>query len=162
LSVKQAARCKRTPFTPTVAVVVNAGNEIWIAGQFREVASSHGWSPFDEDLRCGHSNVGFTLMKIAPRQFRKVLTALERYGVLPLSDSYLPSAVSLLAGESVSGSWWGHPKAHEIFRGINQLGETPDVLSTKLLSGKVTFVHRRLWRDFLSIAAAGESWQTRG
>jgi hypothetical protein len=101
-------------------------------------------------------------VKIASREFRDVWTALHKYGVLLLSDKCLPNAVSLLAGEPVNGSWWAHPKGQKIFHGINHLIDAPDVLAAKLLSRKVTLIDRRLWRDFLSIASAGESWQIRG
>ena len=57
------------------------------------------------------------------------------------------------------GSWWSDPAAHEIFA-VNQLLEDhPDVLITKLISGKVTFVHRKLWPQLLAVATARESWQ---
>jgi hypothetical protein len=36
------------------------------------------------------------------------------------------------------------------------------VLLAKLLSGKVTMVHRRLWPALLTVASAREPWQTEG
>lgn len=58
---------------------------------------------------------------------------------------------TLAAGAPIRGSWWGHAKAGEIFAVLERLAEHPDVLLTKLVSGKDTFVHRRLWP---SLAAA--------
>jgi len=83
-------------------------------------------------------------------------------GLLLESDHHLPSVVGVVAGNRIKGSWWGHPKGREIWRELNELGERDDVLTTRLISGKVTFVHRRLWPDFFAIAVSRESWQTKG
>jgi len=101
-------------------------------------------------------------VKTAARDFRQVLDTLQSLGLLLLTDARLPSAAAILAGETISGSWWSHPRAREIFIGLNKLEAHPDVLITKLVSGKVTFLHRELWSDLLSIAAARERWQMRG
>jgi hypothetical protein len=88
--------------------------------------------------------------------------ALRKNGLLMLSDPALPSVVRLIAGPGVKGSWWGHPKGHEIFRKLEWFESDPDVLATRLVSGKVTFLHRRLWADFISAATAREKWQLEG
>lgn len=49
--------------------------------------------------------------------------------------------------------------AQTIFDVNERLEDHPDVLITKLVSDKVTFVHRKLWPDILAIAAAREPWQ---
>jgi len=36
------------------------------------------------------------------------------------------------------------------------------VIVTKLISGKVTYVHRKLWPAVLTVGTAGESWQLGG
>ena len=38
----------------------------------------------------------------------------------------------------------------------------PDVLLVKLVSGKITLVHRPLWTAILAIGSAREPWQMRG
>ncbi len=91
-----------------------------------------------------------------------MLKTLQSLRLLLLTDTRLPSAAAILAGETISGSWWSHPRAREIFIGLNKLEAHPDVLTTKLVSGKVTFLHRELWNDLLSIAAARDGWQMRG
>jgi hypothetical protein len=98
-------------------------------------------------------------VKIAERDFRRVLAALKKHGVLLETDAQLPSVASLLAGEPIRGSWWSHRRAQDIFIGLNQLADHEDVLFTKLISRKVTLVHRNLWPDFLSVACAREPWQ---
>ncbi len=90
-----------------------------------------------------------------------ILEALERWGILLESDPALPSVVSLIVGGPVRGSWWGHPLGEAIYQVCDQLADHPDVMITKLVSGKVTFVHRRLWPAIVAIACAGEPWQRR-
>jgi len=65
-------------------------------------------------------------------------------------------------GKPIRGSWWGHPKAHDIFRVVCRIADHPDVAVTKLISGKVTFVHRKLWLALLAIGMAREPWQMKG
>lgn len=96
------------------------------------------------------------------RSAKRVHTALEEQGLLLLTDPKLPSLAGLVAGEPVGGSWWGHPKGHEIFRVGEELGDHPDALLVKLVSGKGTFVHRRLWPALLAVATAREPWQIAG
>jgi len=92
----------------------------------------------------------------------RLLGALERHGLLLRQDKALPSAVTLLAGEPHSGSWWSHPQARLMFRVLSQFADHPDVLVTKLLSGKDTFVHRTLWPALLAVSQADEPWQLQG
>ena len=96
------------------------------------------------------------------RAAARALRELERHGLLLVTDARLPSLVALVAGEPVRGSWWGHPQAHQIYAAAIQLEDHPDVAAVKLVSGKVTFVHRRLWPALLAVATARERWQMRG
>ena len=49
-----------------------------------------------------------------------------------------------------------------IFKTSNYLVDHPRVISTKLVSGKVTFVHQRLWPALIVIGRAREPWQMSG
>jgi len=91
-----------------------------------------------------------------------ILQALSRHGLLLKQDKRLPSVVTLVTGEALRTSWWSHPEAREIFAILSELSEHPDVLFSKLLLGKDTLVHRRLWPAFLAVARASEGWQRRG
>jgi hypothetical protein len=91
-----------------------------------------------------------------------LLAALEQHGLLLLSDAELPSVVSLVAGAPIRGSWWGHARGGDIYRLSNELAESTDVMMAKLVSAKVTFVHRRLWPALVGVGQARESWQTDG
>ena len=57
------------------------------------------------------------------------------------------------------GSWWSHPSAQIIFQVNERLEDDEDVLITKLVSGKVTFVHRSIWSEVVAIGRAREPWQ---
>jgi hypothetical protein len=85
--------------------------------------------------------------------------ALAKYGLLLLQDKKLPSAVGIITGVAVSGSWWSHPRANEIFRELQKLDE---VVTAKLIAGKVTFVHARLVPALAAVGASREPWQIRG
>jgi hypothetical protein len=88
--------------------------------------------------------------------------ALERYGLLLFSDPALPSLVGIIVGEPLRASWWGHPRGGMIYHAMNALDDDPSVLSTKLVAGKVTYAHRRLWPAIASLGSAREAWQLDG
>jgi hypothetical protein len=91
-----------------------------------------------------------------------VLTALKQYGLLLLTDSALPNLCRLVAGERLRGSWWAHPRAQEIFQVYGALEDHPDVLILKLISGKVTYIHRTLWPQIVAVGRARDPWQLQG
>jgi hypothetical protein len=91
-----------------------------------------------------------------------VIDELREHGLLLMQDKKIASVVALITGEALATSWWSHPRSHEIFRTLEKLGDDRDVLVTRLIAGKVTYVHRRLWPSFLAIAASGAEWQKRG
>jgi hypothetical protein len=95
-------------------------------------------------------------------QLARVLAELRRYGLLLKQDKGRPSVVGLVTGEVLTGSWWSHPQAKEIFDLLEALSERADVLETKLLGGKVTFVFESLWPAWLGVATCAEAWQTAG
>src|SRR5262245_59204708 len=91
-----------------------------------------------------------------------LMAHLQTYGLLLQHDKVLPSLSTLVARTPVHGSWWAHPQAHTIYTLLNTLAAHPDVLTVKLLLGKATFIHRRLWPALLAVACAHEAWQFAG
>lgn len=61
--------------------------------------------------------------------------------------------VEEIAGEPFRGSWWAHPMSHTIFAAIRSVRDDPDVLVCRLVNGKVTYVHRRLWPALARLAS---------
>jgi hypothetical protein len=64
----------------------------------------------------------------------------------------LPVLVDFIAGERVRGSWWGHAKGREIFRVLNDVYDSGEVVALRLIEGKVTLVHRRVWPALVALA----------
>ena len=107
-----------------------------------------------------HSNVDSTEMTAnLQQQFEKVFLQLEKHGLLLVSDSVFPNVYQLIAGDERKGSWWGSEHGHTIFAVNEMLEDHRDVMLMKLVSGKVTFVHRKLWGHVYSIGVAREEWQ---
>jgi hypothetical protein len=57
----------------------------------------------------------------------------------------VPNGAELAAGEPIRGSWWAHPASHQIYDVLNGVRDSPDVVRLRLINGKVTLVHRRVW-----------------
>jgi hypothetical protein len=93
---------------------------------------------------------------------KRSLAALKIYRLLMMTDASLPSVAGLVAGGPVRGSWWAHPQAHAIYAVLMKLEHDPAVLTMKLVSSKVTFVHRALWPAVIGVASAREPWQMKG
>jgi hypothetical protein len=68
------------------------------------------------------------------------------------------SLIEVVAGEPIRGSWWGHRRGRAIFRALQALAEDRDVLLCKLLEGKQTYVHRRLWPALLRVQGEASLW----
>jgi hypothetical protein len=78
---------------------------------------------------------------------------IARHGVvLQSARGPVPSLADAIAGEPIRGSWWAHPKAHRIFDIIGAVIDSGDVLVCRLVNGKVTYVHRRLWSALVRMA----------
>jgi hypothetical protein len=78
---------------------------------------------------------------------------LERDGMLLESArGPLPNVAELVAGEPIRGSWWAHHDSHAIFAVINEVADSPDVVRIRLVEGKITLVHRRLWPALVRLA----------
>ena len=82
------------------------------------------------------------------------LAFVRRHGVvLESARGPVPSLAEAVTGKPIEGSWWGHAKGHEIFRLTRAVRDSRDVLVCRLVSGKVTYVHRRLWPALVRVAA---------
>lgn len=90
-----------------------------------------------------------------------LLDRLQEFDLLLDTDPKFPSVTGLIAPDEVRGSWWAHPRAHEMYEMACSIRAHPDVLTIKLISRKVTLVHRPLWPAVFAIATAREPWQTR-
>jgi hypothetical protein len=87
----------------------------------------------------------------------------ESHGVvLVAAKGPVPRMTEVIAGEPITGSWWGHPRGHEIYAVLDELTADPDVLACRAVGGKVTLVHRRCWPALVRAAEAiGAAWCAR-
>jgi hypothetical protein len=82
------------------------------------------------------------------------LAFVERHGiVLQAARGPVPSLAEAIVGGPIEGSWWGHPMGHEIFDVLDRVADSPEVLVCKLVEGKVTYVHRRLWPALVKLSS---------
>lgn len=83
----------------------------------------------------------------------EALAFVEEHGVVLVSArGPVPRLTEVIAGEPIKGSWWGHPKSHQIFAILEAVTESEDVLVCRLIKGKTTLVHRRLWPALVRVA----------
>jgi hypothetical protein len=85
---------------------------------------------------------------------REVVAFVRQHGVVLASARHptVPSLAAEVAGEPIRGSWWAHPKSHAIFAALSALDDRDDVVFTRLVDGKLTIVHARLWPALAALA----------
>ena len=80
----------------------------------------------------------------------------EQGAMLEAARGRLPSFASAAAGEDVPGNWWGHPMRYHIFDAITAVTDSDlgaaEVLVCRLVGGRVTYIHRRLWPALVRLA----------
>ena len=76
----------------------------------------------------------------------------EQGVVLQSARGPLPNLAAQVAGEPIRGSWWGHSRGHEIFAVLTHVLDSPDVIATRLVDGRITLIHRRLWPALVRVA----------
>ncbi len=90
--------------------------------------------------------------RVSPALAGDPVSLLRRHPVVTLTRAAgIPSVVETVAGGAIRGSWWGHPAGRRIFAFSSALAASPEVLTTRLVDGKVTFVHRALWPALLRV-----------
>ena len=83
----------------------------------------------------------------------EALVFIEQHGVvLASAKGPVPRLTEAIAGEPIKGSWWGHPKGQQIFLILEAVTESEAVLVCRLVKGKITLVHRRLWPALVRLA----------
>ena len=79
---------------------------------------------------------------------------IEQHGVvLEAGRGSRPNLAEAVAGEPIRGNWWGHKKGREIFRATRAVRDSDQVLVCRLVGGKITYVHRRLWPAIVRLAS---------
>jgi hypothetical protein len=87
---------------------------------------------------------------VTPRQ---ALGFVRKHGVvLEAAAGPVPSLAEAIAGGPIRGSWWAHPASHQIFEVTRMVRDSEEVLVCRVVAGKVTYVHRRLWAPLVRAA----------
>jgi len=72
--------------------------------------------------------------------------------VLVSAKGPAPRLTEAIVGEAIAGSWWAHEKSRHIYATLQAIIESKQVLVCRLVDGKVTLVHRRLWPALVRLA----------
>lgn len=84
---------------------------------------------------------------------RQAVAFVRKHGVvLEAAAGPVPSLAVAIVGGSIRGNWWAHPRSHEIFEVTRAVRDAKDVLVCRLVDGKITYVHRRLWPPLVRAA----------
>lgn len=83
----------------------------------------------------------------------EAISFIQSHGVvLAAAKGPVPRLTEAIVNEPIKGSWWAHPKSHQIFAVLQAVADSEDVLVCRLVNGKVTFIHRRLWPALVRVA----------
>jgi hypothetical protein len=96
------------------------------------------------------------------KYFERAMKILEAAGLLQQRGMDIADLCRIVTPDPIKGSWWGNPSGQQIFTVSEMLADHPDVTVTKLVSAKVTFVHRSLWPKLIAAGRARDDWQTQG
>ena len=67
-------------------------------------------------------------------------------------DRTVPNLADEVLGTDRRGSWWGHARGKEFFALTRQIRSSADVVVCRLINGKITYVHHRLWPALVRLA----------
>ena len=83
----------------------------------------------------------------------QALAFLRKQGVaLASAKGSAPRLTEVIIGEPITGSWWAHSQSHHIYAILGAVVESEQVLVCRLINGKITLVHRRLWPFLVRLA----------
>ena len=88
---------------------------------------------------------------------RQALAFVKLHGIV-LESAHVRGArgrtfADAVVGARVRGNWWSHPKGQQIFALTRAVRDSGDVLVCRLVDGKITYVHRRLWPALIRLAS---------
>ncbi|MGH8174117.1 MAG: hypothetical protein ACREPX_13330 [Rhodanobacteraceae bacterium] len=84
----------------------------------------------------------------------EALAFVERHGIVleAARHASIPSLVEAAAGEPVRGNWWTHPAGRTIFALTRAVRESPEILVCRIVDGKISFAHARVWPALARLA----------
>ena len=89
----------------------------------------------------------------APLDARTALAFVREQGiVLASAKGSAPRLIDAILGEPINGNWWAHPESRYIYNVLAAVSHSEEVLVCRLLRGKVTLVHCRLWSALVRVS----------
>ena len=84
----------------------------------------------------------------------QALAFIERRGVVAESvhRGAVPSLAAAIAGAPIRGNWWSHARSKEIFALTRAVRDAPQILVCRIVDGKISYVHERLWPALVRLA----------
>ena len=84
----------------------------------------------------------------------QALEFVERHGIVLEAARHraIPSLVEAVAGAPIRGSWWAHPAGRSIFALTRAVRESPQILVCRIVDGKISFAHARVWPALARLA----------
>ena len=84
---------------------------------------------------------------------REAVAFVREHGVvLESGRGPVPSLAEAIVGAPIRGSWWSHPRSHLIFEVTRAVRDSERVLVCRLVQGKITFIHERVWPALVHLA----------
>jgi len=94
--------------------------------------------------------------KPAARGGSKWVKLVEKHGLMLASArGAIPNIAEAVAGAPIIGGWWAHPKGKAIFAALSEIDDSVDIRCFKLVDGKITFAHRRVWPALVRLGRDG-------
>ena len=83
----------------------------------------------------------------------QALDLVREHGVvLASAKGPAPRLSEAIIGAAIKGSWWAHPESHRIYAILTEVAESEQILVCRLINGRITLVHRRLWPLLIRLA----------
>ncbi len=83
----------------------------------------------------------------------EAISFIQKHGVvLASAKGPVPRLTEAIVKQPIKGSWWAHPRSRQIFAVLQAVADSEEVLVCRLVNGKLTFIHRRLWPALVRVA----------
>ena len=84
---------------------------------------------------------------------RQALEFVRQHGiVLASAKGHVPRLIEAILGEPITGNWWAHPDGSFIYNVLAEVSDSDEILVCRLVGGKRTLVHRRMWPALVRVA----------
>ena len=83
----------------------------------------------------------------------EALAFVRKHGVvLASAKGAAPRLTEAIIGKPIEGNWWTHPQSRRIYAVLRDVSASEEVLVCRLIDGKITLIHRRLWPSLVRLA----------